>query len=189
VADADDLGKLRRALQARAKGYRKAGDRFPDDLEHAITDARDLIACFHQAPACAHWQGTNDRDRVFLGLGTLFKPDGMGARWQTTEAWRDEGRPVRQLEEQPTAGAGVNGYRDEADRAWGWLLNQIAARGQNLPRVLRPDDAGKERAIQFALKAVGGVQALAGNERAVARLRWPFVNAYVEARSQPETTE
>jgi hypothetical protein len=181
VFDDDDRAKLTTQLRARAKAHRRAGLRFPADLQAAEIDCRDLIDCFHQAPACAHWQGVNDRQRVFLGLGTLFQRDKMGTRWETLAGWSEAGKPKAE------APRPVNGFRDEAEKAWPWLLELVATHGRGLPRTLRADDEAKDRAVWSGIEAAGGVSALLGRADQIHRLRWPFVDGYVQAR-QRETT-
>lgn len=179
--DDDDRRKLLAQMRARAKSHRAAGFRFPADLQAAESDCRDLVDCFHQSPACRHWQGENDGRQVYLGLRTLFKRDGMGTRWETSSQWVQDGRPRVSAQATP-----ANGYKGEAEGAWSWVRSKVAAEGLRLARPLVKDEA-KERALWSGIQAAGGVQALCGRTDKVDGLRWPFVRAYVEER-QRETT-
>lgn len=180
--DPDDQRKVLDRLRERAKSHRQGGLRFPADLQAAASDARALIDCFHQAPACAHWQGQNERGRVYLGLGTLFKRERMGTRWEALGQWEADGRPLQSAIADDSSTPDV--YKAEAEAAWPWLLDQVAVHGMRLPRPLAVHDPAKDAALWSAIEAIGDVTALCGRADAVQRLRWPFVNAYVNARQE-----
>lgn len=184
IFDDEDCKKVIGKLQARAKAHRGMGLRFPADLQAAAGDCRDLIECYHQAPTADHFQGKNQEGRVYLGLGTLFKNDKMGSRWETAAQWLADGKPSAA----PLSLATANGFKAEAEKAWAWVQEQVAQHGMRLPRPLRHDDEAKDRATWKGIEAAGGVKALCGRTDTVQRLRWPFMQAYVAERQQ-ETTQ
>lgn len=163
----------RRLIEARLREL----NRDLESWEKSGTDAIDLIACYHLAPACSWFQGFNERSKAYLGISTLFKAKGWDDRIEQMREWRDEGRPVNDR-------LGTQDAEEAAGKAWTYLEALIAKGSRGVPWGDLEEKVGIEKAERFrdALQAVGGWASI-GRARSfeVTEIRRQFVEAFVGA--------